>query len=64
MAVFSLYLQLAEGMLKDLDVSVLKLALESELDNSAVLLTDLRYAVQGTSINSGHKTTYYLTIEI
>lgn len=64
MAVFFLYLQLAEGMLKDLDVNVLKLALESGLDNSAVLLTDLRYAVQGTHINSGPKPTYYMTIEI
>lgn len=60
MAVLSCYLQLGEGMLKDLDASVLKLSLESGLDNSAILLTDLRYAVQGTSTNSGHKTMYYV----
>ncbi|KAF4801732.1 hypothetical protein TURU_031985 [Turdus rufiventris] len=40
---------LGEGMLKDLDASVLKLSLESGLDNSAILLTDLRYAVQDDS---------------
>jgi len=30
LTVFCLYLQLAEGMLKDLDANVVKLALESE----------------------------------
>lgn len=65
LTVFSLYLQLAEGMLKDMDVNVVKVALLIRgLDNSAILITDQRYDVQGTNINLGHKTTYYGIIGI
>lgn len=62
LTVFSLYLQLAEGMLKDLNVNVALLIWG--LDNPAILITDQRYDVQGTNINLGHKPTYYGTIGV
>lgn len=34
------------------------------LENSAILITDQRYHVQGTYIYLGHKTTYFMTIGI